>query len=100
MKGVNTEYETIQDDRAVFGCQLVNCPIATFGGIFPCAGHWKRRWGRGGPMNMCVKTTYCDFLGDFESVRERGGKYKQVRKSRDPSTEQPGGRNELSRLKL
>ena len=29
----------------MFGCQLVNCPVATFGGIFHCIGHWKRRWG-------------------------------------------------------
>ena len=45
------------------------------------------------------KLPVATFGGNFESVRERGGKYKQVRKSRDPSTEQPGGRNELSRLK-
>ena len=33
MKGENTEYETIQDARAVVGCQIVICSIATFGGL-------------------------------------------------------------------
>ena len=99
MKDGNKKNDTLKNTMRMIGCELVIYSIATFGGNSSYIWFRNSRWGSDEP-GKCVKTTYCDFLGDFESVRERGGKYKQVRKSRDPSTEQPGGRNELSRLKL
>ena len=72
MKDGNKKNDTLKNTMRMIGCELVIYSIATFWGIFPCAGHWKSRWWSDEP-GKCVKAACCDFWGEILNLFESEG---------------------------